>query len=97
MPRSSPEIWHVYILRCGDGTLYTGIAKDPEARLALHAAGRGARYTRGRGPFELVHLEKMVSRTAALRRELAIKRLTREDKLRLIQVGMASSQVETSP
>jgi len=50
--------WYVYILRCGDGTLYTGITDDVDRRLAAHRAGRGAKYTRGRGPLELVYLEE---------------------------------------
>lgn len=77
--------WRVYVLRCGDGTLYTGIALDVAARLAQHQAGTGARYTRGRGPLEVVHQEAFDSRSAASRREAAIKRLSRRDKLRLIR------------
>lgn len=72
--------WHVYILRCGDGSLYTGIARDVEARLAQHEAGRGARYTRGRGPLTLVHVEPATDKGAALRREAAIRRLGRAGK-----------------
>ncbi|MCK6586494.1 MAG: GIY-YIG nuclease family protein, partial [Polyangiaceae bacterium] len=62
------EPWHVYILRCADGTLYTGIAIDVDARLERHASGRGARYTRGRGPLVLVHVERAGSKGDALRR-----------------------------
>mgnify|MGYP002626015648 CR=1 FL=1 len=76
--------WYVYILRCGDGTLYTGISADPERRLAAHRAGRGAKYTRGRGPLELVYREALPDKSAALRREYAVKRLSRADKLALI-------------
>jgi len=76
--------WWVYILRCGDGTLYTGIALDVAARLAQHRAGTGARYTRGRAPLELVHQERLASRAEATRREAAIKRLSRPRKLELI-------------
>ncbi len=76
--------WSVYLLRCGDGTLYCGIAKDVGARLAQHRAGKGARYTKGRGPLELVHQERCADRSAALRREAAIKRLGRAAKLALI-------------
>ncbi|WP_044964047.1 GIY-YIG nuclease family protein [Sorangium cellulosum] len=75
--------WHVYILRCGDGSFYTGIARDVEARFAQHAAGRGARYTRGRGPLALVHVEEAADRGAALRREAAIRRLGRAGKAAL--------------
>jgi len=76
--------WYVYILRCGDGTLYTGMTDDVERRLAVHRAGKGAKYTRGRGPLELVYRERTDSRSAALRRERAIKGLSRADKLALI-------------
>ena len=78
-------IWHVYILRCGDGSLYTGISPDVEARLQAHHAGKGARYTRGRGPFELVYQEPAGTQAEATRRERAIKRLTRDKKQALIQ------------
>jgi predicted GIY-YIG superfamily endonuclease len=81
-PRS--RTWWVYILRCGDGTLYTGIALDLAARLAQHQAGTGARYTRGRAPLELVYREPAPTRAAASRREADIKRRTRLEKLRLI-------------
>jgi len=77
--------WYLYILRCRDGTLYTGIARDVLARLALHESGRGARYTRGRGPFELCAKRQCRSKGDALRLEYAIKRLSRTDKLRLTQ------------
>jgi len=77
--------WWVYILRCGDGTLYTGIALDVAARLAQHRAGTGARYTRGRTPLDLVYQEPSPSRSAATLREAAIKRTTRREKLELIQ------------
>lgn len=77
----------VYILRCGDGTLYTGSTDDVERRLAVHSAGKGAKYTRGRGPIALAYREECADRSAALRREAAIKRLTRTQKLRLIGAG----------
>ncbi len=75
----------LYILRCGDGTLYTGIAADVEKRLAAHRAGKGAKYTKGRGPLELVYREPCADKSQALRRELAVKALTRAEKLALIQ------------
>jgi pyrroline-5-carboxylate reductase len=91
MPRSAPPAaspsWWIYILQCGDGTLYTGIALDPDARLAQHRAGEGARYTRGRGPLELVYREPAPTRAAASRRERAIKRCPRAGKLALIAAG----------
>ncbi|MBI5480843.1 MAG: GIY-YIG nuclease family protein [Deltaproteobacteria bacterium] len=73
----------VYIARCGDGTLYTGVTTDLHRRLAQHSAGRGARYTRGRGGVRLRYCEAAATRGQALRREAAIKRLPRARKLRL--------------
>ena len=78
-----PELWFVYLARCADGTLYCGVAKDVAARLAQHDAGKGARYTRGRGPLELVAKRRCASHGDALRLELAVKALTREEKERL--------------
>ncbi len=75
----------VYILRCGDGTLCTGFSDDVERRLAAHRSGQGAKYTRGRGPLTVVYREELPDKSAALRRECAIKRLTRGEKLALIQ------------
>jgi uncharacterized protein (TIGR02453 family) len=72
--------WFVYVARCGDGTLYTGVTTDPAARERAHNSGRGAAYTRSRLPVSLVHLEPAAGRGPALRRELAIKRLTRMEK-----------------
>ncbi len=76
--------WCVYILRCKDGTLYTGITDDFDRRLAQHQAGKGAKYTRGRGPLEPVYRESCEDKSAALKREYAIKALSREEKLALI-------------
>lgn len=76
--------WWVYILRCSDGTLYTGCTPDLTQRLAAHCAGRGAKYTRGRTPLTLVYQELCESHSAALRREAAVKRLSRAQKLALI-------------
>ncbi len=78
------DTWYVYILRCGDGTLYTGIAPDVAARLEVHRSGKGAKYTRGRGPLELVYTEEYETKSAALKREYAIKRLPRQKKLALL-------------
>jgi putative endonuclease len=80
MPR-----WFVYVVRCRDGTLYTGISRDVAARLCQHNQGKGARYTRGRGPVALVHTERKQSQGAALRREAAIKALPRKQKLLLAE------------
>lgn len=71
----APRPWFVYLLRCGDGTLYCGIALDAEARLEAHRRGVGARYTKGRGPLELVHVERCPDKSTALRRERVIKHL----------------------
>lgn len=79
------ESWKVYILRCGDGSLYTGITKDISARLEQHRSGKGAKYTRGRGPLELVYSEECPDHSAALRRELQIKALPRAEKEKLIE------------
>ncbi len=78
---------YVYVLRCSDGTLYTGYTTEPMRRLQQHNEGRGAKYTRGRGPVELVYLEEGSDRSAAQKREEAIKRLPREQKERLIEQG----------
>ena len=78
------KAWTVYILECGDGTLYTGITDDLERRLRAHAEGRGAKYTRGRAPLVLRYQESVPDKRAALRREYAIKRLKRCEKLALI-------------
>ena len=76
--------WYVYVVRCADGSLYTGISTDVPARVAAHNAGRGARYTRSRRPVELLHMETKRSQSTALKREAAIKALPRERKLTLV-------------
>ncbi len=76
--------WQVYIILCSDTTLYTGITNDIARRYSLHAACRGARYFRGRRPTQVVYLESGHSRSSASRREAAIKKLRRVDKIRLI-------------
>lgn len=75
--------WVVYILQCGDGTLYTGITNDLVKRIAAHEQGLGAKYTRGRAPFNLIYQEQFKNRSDATKRELAIKKLTRHEKLAL--------------
>ena len=77
--------WYLYILRCGDGTLYTGITTDVEKRLAAHRAGKGAKYTRGRGPLELVYREELPDHSTALKREHEVKALSRQEKEKLIE------------
>lgn len=76
---------YVYVLRCGDGSLYTGYTTDVDRRVEQHRAGNGAKYTRGRGPFEVVHVEEHETRSAAMSREHEIKQLTREEKEWLIE------------
>lgn len=77
-------VWYLYILRCGDGSLYTGISTDVQKRLEAHRCGKGAKYTRGRGPLELVYQEICGSHTQALRREAAVKKMGRSVKMELI-------------
>ena len=76
--------WFCYILRCADDTLYTGITNDIEKRLAAHNQGTAAKYTRARGPVLLVLVENCTDRSAALKREMAIKSMSRAQKLALI-------------
>ena len=77
--------WLVYILQCGDGTLYTGITDDLPRRLEMHRAGKGAKYTRGRTPLTLVYQEIAASYSEALKREYRIKQLPRTEKIKLIE------------
>ena len=79
--------WDVYMLRCGDGSLYTGSTTDVERRLREHQGGTGARYTRSRPPVTLAYAEEAPDRSAAQRREAAIKKLPRAQKLKLIGKG----------
>jgi len=77
----------VYILRCADGTLYTGYTTELPRRIQMHNDGKGAKYTRGRGPVELLYAEEGESRSWGTRRENEIKRLTRGEKEELIRTG----------
>ena len=79
--------WWVYLVRCADDTLYCGATNDLRARIAAHDAGRGARYTRGRGPVELLFKRRMGSRSAALIEEARIKRLPRAEKIALFSLA----------
>ena len=79
--------WFCYLLRCADDTLYCGISNDLEKRLAAHNAGTASKYTRVRLPVELVYAESCADRSAASKREMEIKSLSREKKLALIQSG----------
>ena len=84
--------WWVYLLRCRDGSLYAGCTTDPQGRLETHDAGKGAKYTRSRRPVSLVYQEPCESKSAALKRELALKRLTKAQKEALV-----SQSPERSP
>ena len=75
--------WHVYILECGDGTLYTGITNDLERRVDEHNAGTGAKCTRARLPVKLVYSERKRNRSYASKREAAIKKLSRDEKMKV--------------
>lgn len=78
------KTWRVYILRCGDGTLYTGIALDLPRRIEAHQRGTGAKYTRSRRPVALAYEEAQSDRSSALKREAALRRMGRVGKLALI-------------
>ena len=81
----SPTSWYIYIVQCSDNTLYTGITTDPTTRVTEHNSGQnGAKYTRARRPVTLLYTEQAASRSAALKREIFIKRLPRQAKLALI-------------
>ncbi|MUK88089.1 GIY-YIG nuclease family protein [Ornithinibacillus sp. L9] len=75
----------VYILKCKDDTLYTGYTNDLEHRLQMHESGKGAKYTRGRGPFQVLFVEKFPTKEKAMKREYEIKQLTRKGKYQLIR------------
>ena len=76
--------FYCYILECSDGTYYTGWSSDPERRLRAHNSGKGARYTRSRRPVRMVYMEEQPDKSSALKRERAIKALSRPKKMRLI-------------
>lgn len=89
------DSWHVYILRCGDSTLYTGVTTDPRRRLHEHNhTTRGARYTRARRPVEMVYSEAVTDRASACRREWEIKQLKATQKRQLISTGDPASVLE---
>ena len=75
--------WQLYILQCNDGSLYTGITDNLQRRLKAHSTGKGAKYTRGRGPLTLCYTEDCENHSVALQREIAVKKLSRPDKLAL--------------
>lgn len=80
-------MYYVYILRCADNTLYTGSTNDLIRRVETHNRGRGAKYTRPRLPVELVYHEELADKSAALRREAQLKKLSRQEKLALVEQG----------
>lgn len=82
-----------YMVRCNDGTLYTGWTNDIEKRLEAHNQGQGAKYTRGRAPVELVYLETFDTKQEAMKREAAVKKLPKKDKLRLIAAYESAAAV----
>jgi putative endonuclease len=86
MPPGDP--WYVYLARCSDGTLYCGVARDVAERIKKHDSGKGARYTRGRGPLVTLAVRKCKSHGDALRLELAVKRLSREAKEALVEARL---------
>ncbi len=79
--------WVCYLLRCADDTLYCGITNNLDQRLLAHNTGEGAKYTRGRAPVRLVHVEQHPDKSAALKREMQIKQMTRDEKQRLCKSG----------
>ena len=81
------DVWHLYIVRCLDGSLYTGIATDVERRFAEHQANTGAKYLRGRGPLDLVFKQRVGHRSRALKIERSIKRLPKQKKEALVNTG----------
>lgn len=86
--------WVLYILECGDGTLYTGITDDLTRRLKAHSQGKGAKYTRGRGPLKLRYLEHCGDHSAALKLEYRMKQRTRGEKLALIREKGISEDIK---
>ena len=86
--------WYVYILRCRDGSLYTGIATDVERRIADHLADRGAKYLRGRDPLELVFKKQIGKKGRALKVEQQVKRLPKHKKEALIKTGVGDAGIE---
>ena len=84
--------WFVYMLECKDGSLYTGITDNVARRLAVHRSGKGAKYTRGRGPLILRYAERCAGMSEALQRENAIKKLTKAEKIKLWQSALAQEE-----
>jgi putative endonuclease len=89
---ASPDLWFVYVVRCKDGSFYCGIAKDVKARIAEHNQGKGAKYTRGRGPVRVLVKSPALAKGAALRLEAAIKKLPRDKKIEALRARSASKE-----
>jgi putative endonuclease len=92
------DVWFVYMARCADGSIYTGIARDVVARIRAHDLGKGARYTRGRGPLVVAAVRRCIGKREALRLELAVKALTRAEKERLTvgrRLGVLARRVKS--
>lgn len=86
--------WFIYILKCSDNTFYTGITTNIQRRIKEHGVGKGAKYTKGRAPFELVYQEKCLNRSSASKREYQIKNLSLDDKHKLInKIGSSSLKI----
>ncbi len=77
-------MYYVYILRCSDDSLYTGTTNDVQRRLKVHESGKGSKYVRAKSPFKLVYQEEVADKSAALKREAAIKKMKKEEKLLLL-------------
>jgi predicted GIY-YIG superfamily endonuclease len=86
MAETTNKAWFLYLVRCADGSLYTGITNNVTRRCQQHNAGTASRYTRSRLPVELIYQESHVSRSVALKRELAVKAMSREEKESLIRL-----------
>lgn len=85
--------WLLYILECKDGTLYTGITDNLQRRLDAHKSGKGAKYTRGRAPLTLRYTEQCGNHSQALRREIEIKKLTRQEKIALFRIDQTEVEI----
>ena len=96
MDKEEKNSWGVYILQCGDGTLYTGSTDNLARRLTAHRAGKGAKYTRGRGPLQLRYWCQCKDRSDALRQEWKIKQLSRNEKWNLIANAEENLLLHTS-
>lgn len=87
--------WYVYILLCKNDKFYTGIAKDPQQRFVVHQNKKGAKYTRMNKPIKIIYIEQCLDRSAALKRELEIKKLTKINKIKLIKTNFLNSRLSS--